>query len=140
MANQSVRKVADLDADKARYKLQGFHGTAATNSTSNIDWKLPEDRWVSGGIFLAQGTHWGDKIAVQVIDIDNVLGLGANVVLDEYVTDFYLVSDSELQINLESPYIALVPANIYIRVRYTNTSLIDPVELALNLATHIPRS
>lgn len=139
MATQAVRKVADLDADKARYKLQGFKGAAAVNSTTNIDWKLPEDRWVSGGILLAQGTHWGDKICLQVVDKDNVLGYGANVVLDEYVSDFYVVTDSEFQLQLESPYIALVPANIYIRVAYSNVSLIDPVEVAFNLITHIPR-
>lgn len=139
MATQAVRKVTDLDADKAKFKLQGFKGLAAVNTTSNIDFKLTEERWVSGGILLCQGTHWGDKISLQVIDKDNVLGYGANVVLDEYVTDFYLVSDSEFQLQLESPYIALVPANIYIRVVYSNTSLLDPVEVAFNLMTHIPR-
>lgn len=139
MATQAVRKVSDLDADKAKFKLQGFKGSCAVNTTTSIDFKLPEDRWVAGGIIIAQGTHWGDKLCLQVIDIDNVLGYGANTVLDEYVTDFYLVSDSEFQLQLECPYVALVPANLYIRVKYTNTSLIDAVELACNLMTHIPR-
>lgn len=135
-----VRRVADLDADKAKYKLQGFKGTATVNSTTTIDWKFPEERWVSGGILLAQGTHWGDKVALQIIDKDNVLGYGANTVLDEYVTDFYLVTDTEFQVQLESPYVALVPANVYLRLLYTNTSLLDAVEVAFNLVTHIPRA
>lgn len=139
MPQYYVRRVQDLDADKAKYKLQGFKGTASINSTTNIDWKLPEERWISGGILLAQGTHWGDKLCLQIIDKDNVLGFGTNFVLDEYVTDFYMVTDSEFQIQMEAPYVALIPANVYIRIVYTNTSVLDPVEVAFNLVTHIPR-
>lgn len=134
-----IRKVSELDADRATYKMQGFKGTAAVNTITNIDWKVPEDRWISGGILLAQGTHWGDKVCLQIVDKDNVLGYGANVVLNEYVTDFYLVTDTEFQVQMEAPYIALIPANVYIRIAYTNTSLLDPVETVLNLITHIPR-
>lgn len=139
MAASQIRKVTELDADRARYKLQGFKGNAAVNATTNIDFRLPEERWISGGILLATGTHWGDKICLQIVDVDNLLGAGANYVLDEYVTDFYVVTDSEFQIQIDSPYIALIPAYMYIRVRYTNTSLIDPVEVAMNLTCHIPR-
>lgn len=139
--NLGVRKVSDLDADKAKFKLQGFKGTAAAGVgvVTNIDWKLPEDRWISGGILLATGVHWGDKIAVQICDVDNILGAGAGYVLDEYVSDFYVVSDSQFQVQLDSPYIALVPANLYVRIKYTNTSLIDAVEVAMNMVTHVPR-
>lgn len=77
---------------------------------------------------------------MQVIDIDNILGYGAGLVLDEYVTDFYLVSDSEFQVQIDCPYIALVPPGLYIRLKYTNTSILDPVEVAVNLITHIPRA
>jgi hypothetical protein len=135
-----VRRVSDLDADKARYKLQGFKGTAAVNTTTNIDFELPEERWVSGGILMAQGTHWGDKICLQIIDINNVLGAGYNFVVDEYVTDFYLVTDSEFQIQIESPYVALIPAGLFVRIKYTNTSVLDPVECVMNLVSHIPRA
>lgn len=146
MANYlAVRKVADLDSDKAKYRLQGFKGTAAVANIitgpvlTNIDWKFPEDRWISGGILIAKGTHWGDKIALQIIDKDNILGYGANFVLDEYVSDFYLISDSEFQIQIESPYIALVYGNLYLRVAYTNSSTTDAVEVAMNVVCHIPR-
>lgn len=139
MTALNVRKVSELDADKAKFKLQGFKGTMSVNATTNLDWKFPEDRWVSGAILLAQGTHWGDKICLQIIDIDNALGYGANTVLDEYVTDFYLVTDTEFQVQIESSYVALIPANVYLRVKYTNTSVLDPVEVALNLISHIPR-
>lgn len=138
MATLAVRKVSDLDADKAKYKLQGFKGVALIGASTNIDWKVPEDRWISGGILIAQGTHWGDKICIQIVDKDNILGYGTNVMLDEYVTDFYVVTDAEFQIQIEAPYIALIPANLYIRIVYTNISLTD-VELAFNLVTHIPR-
>lgn len=135
-----IRRVHDLDADKANFNIQGIRGTASVLTTTNIDWALPQERWISGGILLASGTHWGDKISLQLIDIDNVLGYGANTVLGEYVTDFYVVTDSQLQCQLEAPYVALVPAGVYVRIKYTNTSALDPVEVALNLITHVPKA
>lgn len=140
MTTLYVRKVSDLDADKAKFKIQGFQGTAAVNATTNIDWAFPEERWMSGAILIAQGTHWGDKVTVQVIDKDNVLGYGANTVLDEYVTDFYLIADSQFQVQIDCPYVALIPAGIYIRVKYTNTSVLDAVEVAMNVIAHVPRA
>lgn len=134
-----IRRIHDLDADKAKLKIQGFNGVANVNAITNIDFKLPEDRWISGGILIAQGTHWGDKICLQIIDKDNILGAGVNYVIDEYVTDFYLITDSEFQIQMDAPYIALIPKDIYVRVVYTNISLLDPVEVAFNLVSHIPR-
>lgn len=139
MAIAYVRRVMDLDSDKSVFRIQGFSGAASTNTVTDIDWKLPEQRWLSGGIFIAQGTHWGDKVSIQIIDKDNVLGYGANTILEQLAVDFYCITDSELQVKLECPYVALVPANVYIRVKYTNTSLIDPVEVACNLVTHIPK-
>lgn len=136
---KNVRRVTELDADKAKFKIQGFKGSATANTTTNIDWAFPNERWVSGAVLMAQGTHWGDKLCLQIIDKDNVLGYGANVVLDEYVTDFYLVSDSEFQVQIDCPYVALVPAGVYLRVKYTNVNLLDAVEVAMNLISHIPK-
>lgn len=137
--NLYVRRVSDLDADKSKFKISGFRGTANVNTTSDIDWALPEERWISGGILMAQGTHWGDKICIQIIDKDNVLGYGANLILDEYVTDFYLVTDAEFQVQMDCPYVALVPAGVYLRIKYTNVSTLDAVEVAFNVVSHIPR-
>ena len=135
-----VRRVSELDADKAKFRIQGFNGTAQVSNTTSIDWVLPEERWISGAVLLAQGTHWGDKICLQIIDKDNILGFGVNVVLDEYVTDFFLVTDAEFQVQIDCPYVALVPSGVYIRLKYTNTSPLDQVEIAMNLISHVPRA
>lgn len=136
---EKVRKVSDLDANRASFNIVGYRGIASVNTVTNLDWEFEEERWLSGGVLLAKGTNWGDKLSIQLIDKNNVLGYGSNVVLGEHVTDFYMITDSEFQLKLEAPYIALIPEGVFIRIKYTSTSLVDPVEVAFNLITHIPK-
>jgi hypothetical protein len=134
-----VRRIFDLDADKAKYRCQGVSGTATANTTTNIDWKLPEERWISGGIFMVKDGAWGDTAKFQIVDKDNVLGYGAGVVLDEFATGVLVASDTQVQGHIEAPYIALIPANVYVRIVYTSTSPSVNVGVGINLFTHIPR-
>lgn len=134
-----VRKIDDLDANRAVFLIQGISGTAYASSTTTIDWKFPEERWLSGGRLLVSGGTWGDTIDIQLVDKDNTLGGGANLVLNEHVTDYRVNPSSTDQGEYHSPYIALVPANTYLRIKYTNTSLLSTARVALNLFTHVPK-
>lgn len=135
-----IRKVADLDADRAKYRLQGIAGTAGADSTTDIDWRFPEERWITGGIFAVNNGNWGDSATIQIIDIDNVLGYGANVVLDTFAENYGVMSDQQFQGDIECPYVALIPAGLYIRIKYTNTSESTAAQILLNLHSHIPRA
>lgn len=134
-----VRRVSDLDADKALFAVQGMKGTATANSTTNIDWKFPEERWVSGGMLLVNNGVWGDHVSLEIVDKDNILGYGADTVLNTFATNFYIQPGNQLQGIIECPYIAQIPANIYLRVKYTNISLLTAAGVAFNLFSHIPR-
>lgn len=136
---QQVVRLSDLSQEMATYRLQGIVGDCPANQVTTIDWKFPEERWMSGGIFLTRLATWGSKVDVEVIDKDNVLGFGANVVLNLFTKDFY-VANGDSQWSVECPYIALIPANIYLRVTYTNTSADVAAKVALNLFTHIPKA
>lgn len=135
-----VRRVSDLDADKAKFRMQGIAGTVEANSTGNVDWRFPEERWIHGGSLILQGHAFGDKIDVEIVDIDNVLGYGAGLVLDQFADDFYPHTDCQYQGQLLSTYVALIPAGVYLRIKYTNTNLYTSVSVRFNLFSHIPRS
>jgi hypothetical protein len=109
------------------------------NAITSYDWKFPEERWLTGGVLKAQG-DWGSNVSLQVIDIDNVMGYGANVVLDEFVTSFYITDVVQDQISKEFNYPALVPANLYLRVKFNNISLTNTGKVALNIFSHIPKA
>lgn len=133
-----ARRLIDLDADKAKYRIQGISGTATAGATTDIDWKFPEERWMHGASFLCKDHVFGDKATVQVVDKDNVLGFGAGVVVDTFAEDFYVAEDQQNQGQITCNYIALVPANLYLRVKYTSVGGAN-VGVKLNLFTHIPR-
>lgn len=139
MTTLNVRKLEQLDSDKADFRLQGISGTASANTTTNIDWKFPEERWINGGQLLCKGHIWGDTITVQLIDKDNVLGYGANTVLNTFTENFAVSADVQQQILITLESIALVPANVYFRIKYTNTNLLTSVSVAFNLFSHLPK-
>lgn len=138
MSIYSLAKLSQIDADKAKYKLQGFSGTAAVNSVTNVDWKFPQERWISGGRLNVSGATAGDTITIQIIDIDNVLGFGANVVLNTFVEDMPMMPNQDAQAEARVEYVSLIPANIYMRAKYTNTSMTATPFVGIGIYSHIP--
>lgn len=114
----------------------GIKATAAKNSTTNIDFKVTVDNiFINGGLILYKNANWGDYITAQVVDIDNVLGYGANLVLQEYITKWYVhPDDKELKILLD--YAGKIPINTYLRIKYTSTGVVTDVDIAVNYALH----
>lgn len=133
-----VRRLTDLSPDNSLYKCQGFSGTAAANTTTDIDFKFPQERWLSGGALFVKGGNWGDTCTIQIVDVDNILGFGANTVLREFITNFAICDDSQFQIRIEVPYVSVVPQDIYMRIKYTNNNATNSCQVACNIFTHIP--
>lgn len=135
----SIRSVYQMDADNVSFKVQGISGLALPSSVTNIDFKLPEARYLTGGQLLVSGGAWGDTVTIQVIDIDGLYGAGPNLVLGEFVTNLCVNPSSTEQIHLECPYVALIPMNIYLRMKYTNTDVANTAKVAMNIFSHIPK-
>jgi hypothetical protein len=120
------RSTAFSDASNFRFRGNAMEGTATKNATTNIDYKLTEERYLNGGQMIIQNQVIGDYVKFQVIDKDNILGYGSNVVLDEFISKWYIREISS-QPEILLPYPAKIPANLYIRIIYVSvgTSL-DP--------------
>lgn len=118
------------------YCEDAVSGTATKNSTTSIDFKVTSDQiYVNGGQFLYKDAVWGDSIVAQVIDKDNVLGSGANVVLKTYIIKRYIhPSENESAINL--PYVGSIPQNVYLRIKYVSTGAVLDVSVAVNYFFH----
>lgn len=134
--NYSPDNLGDFSAKGLNFRGVGLAVTAGANSDTNLDYAMPEDRLISGGTLLAKGSKFGDHITFQVIDIDNILGYGANTVLNEFVTSWYMTDDSQQQVSLEIPYPAKVYQGLYIRLVYHNTNLLTSVQVCINYLMH----
>lgn len=107
------------DAGGFRFRGASFKGTIASNTTQNIDYKITQERWINGGRALIDNVGPDDQITFQVVDKDNIMGFGAGIVLDEFISDYYVPQDGNIEVRLSYP--AKITAGLYLRLRYTST-------------------
>lgn len=115
------------------YKFLGdsASGTGATNTTTNVDYQMTSDYVLYGAELVYKDANFGDSVCFQVIDKDNVLGYGANTILNEWVKKWY-VDPGTTRWVVKSQFGSTIPTGLYIRLKYTNISLINAVSLKLN--------
>ena len=125
----------DLRNNDFDFKGQGLSAVAYKNSTTNIDFKIPEDfLYINGGELLTKDNEFGDYIEMEIIDKDNVLGYGSGTILQTYIKNWY-VSPTNKNV-VEVPYGGVVPKDLYIRVKYTSVGTVNDVKVALNFFMH----
>lgn len=127
-----IRKVADADADKCHFKGFGISGTATAGTTTNIDYKLTEERLVYGGQAILKNHTFGDTLKFQVVDVDNILGYGAGAVLGEYMNSWYLAEDTQVQPTVMVDFPTKIMANLYFRIAYNSVGATN-VSVCVNI-------
>lgn len=122
----------DISIDTT-YKFLGSSvaGTATKNTTTSIDYLLEGSWIIYGAELLYKDAAWGDYIAFQVVDKDNVLGFGANTVLNEWIEKWYIDPLSS-RWRVTSELGSTIPEGVYIRLKYTSMSATTDVGLAVN--------
>lgn len=131
----SVRKESDMDADKVKFRGVGVAFTATAGTTTNGDHKFTEGRLVDGVQIIVKDHAFGDSLKLQIVDVDNMLGYGAGVVLDEFASNWYVATDQQSQGIVRLPYSAEVIANLYVRIVYNSTGATN-VSVRVNLFAH----
>lgn len=120
----------DLNAN-----FKGTKFTANAGQTTNNDLLISDDMLIDGGMLVALNSTLGDKVNLQVIDKDNILGYGANTVLGQYMTDWYMNPDASTQINFQNTYPAKLYAGLYLRVVYISVGQTD-IDVIVNYRLH----
>jgi hypothetical protein len=123
-SSKSEYGAKDLNLD-----VQGVKYDITANSTQDLDFLISDDYIMDGMILDAVNHVLGDKVTFQVVDIDNVLGYGANVVLKQFGTDVYMAPGLTRQVNADSVYPAKVFAGLYLRIKYTSVGETNPTLL-----------
>jgi hypothetical protein len=116
-----------------RFRGTSFSGTVSGESTADLDYEITQERWINGGRLLVSAIGPEDKITFQVVDKNNVLGLGANVVLDEFIKDYFVPDEGNLEVRLDYP--ARIIAGLFLRLKYTNSNT-STITVKCNLYLH----
>lgn len=102
-----------------RFRGVSFKDTIDANTTKDVDYKIEQERWINGGLAIVDNIGDNDVATFQIVDKDNIFGFGAGVVLDEFITNYYIPQDGKLEVKLDYP--ARIKAGLYIRMKYTST-------------------
>lgn len=110
-----------------------FQAVAGENTTRDL--LITDDSLVDGAIVHVINSALGDKLKCQVIDKDNIFGYGANTVLGQYVTDWYINPAKTEQLDFTCPYPAKIYAGLYLRVVYISVGT-NNVDVIVNYKLH----
>jgi hypothetical protein len=135
--NQAVKTkvVQQLGLDSVSIQPFGVMFTAAANSTTTYDYKLPSTYSLKGGVLFSSNASVGDSIGIEVVDVDNIIGYGAGIVLTTYITSWYVIPNQQNvveDISISAP----IPAGLYFRFVYTNVSPSIDAKVVVNFMSY----
>lgn len=122
----------ETEASKVAPNTLGITGAAGHGTITTIDTLVSDDNFIRAIEFICKDQVFGDKITIQVIDIDNTKGYGANFVLATPVSNYNLSEDRQRQGGYEAVIPKKIPGGTYFRITYTSVGAQD-VEIKLNL-------
>lgn len=114
-----------IKTDVYTYEANAFTASCSNGSTV-ADFKIENYtgqsytyKHISGGmIFIDDNTKYGMYADFQVIDKDNILGYGANVVLKQYIRKIYINPTCPAHFGTEPP--GAIPVGLYLRANIYN--------------------
>lgn len=106
--------------------------TATKNTTTNIDLKLTKDKIIQGGYLFNQNAVFGDWVEFQIIDIDNILGLGANTIIAQFINKWYINSEHSQAMKISTRQGKKILKDLYVRCIYHSIGTVDDVEICIN--------
>lgn len=117
VVSESAESVQSQGFRKYMYYLwrKGFRYTVQANHTNEYSEKFNKDLYLFGGRYQITSFNEGDYLEFEVVDLDNVLGYGAGVVLSRYIETEHIETTNAVEIKLDDA--ALLPVGVYIRAR-----------------------
>lgn len=143
-----------------RARFKGFSGIALKNTTTSLDFNIPEERYINGVRLLLNNHKLGDTITFSVVDksytyagvlypatpteagIPDVEGLSwatvspTGVILDTFGEGLFMDPLICTQPDMTVPYPAKLYAGLYMRIVYYSTGTVDDVEIKCNMNLH----
>lgn len=122
-------KTEEFQSDQVNFNGMASFGSASESQTTSSDLTLMDDHLMTGGNFLVKNGKFGDKIKLQVVH-------PTYGVVNQFVTDYGVQSDSEFQFSLDLSYPAKLATGLKLRVVYISTSEVGQRDYCINYLLH----
>lgn len=130
-SNVNDAKAVILGYTGRKFVSRGKSFTCTKTTSTNCDLVILGAFEVEGMSFWWDKTVAGDKAHMQVIDIDDVLGFGANYVCVQYGFDYPLRPGSGADVIVTGTR-GSFPAGLYLRAVVVSLGTVDDVEFGVN--------
>lgn len=135
LRRSSLRTSAFHDNESHRFRGVGLSATVTAETSTEILHHLTEDRKIDGAQLILQNHNWNDSVDFVVVDKDNLFGFGEDIVLDNFAENWNIATDKQDQGVFKVPYIAHIPAGLYVGLIYHSSGMAD-VDVKVNLLLH----
>lgn len=130
-----LRVAAFHDSDFHRFRGTSFSGRADPGVETDILYQIPASLSMNGSHVILRDHAFGDHVSFYVVDVDNLLGHGANFVVDSFCESWYVDPDFKSQLPVLLPYKANLYSGLYIILRYHSVGT-SAVDVLCNLYLH----
>jgi len=128
----TLEKLSDMTRDNVNFNGQGVQATlVAGQASQNIDYLLADDCFLAGGQLNVKNANFGDTFNLQVVDKNNILGFGAGLVIQQFVSNFGVCDDKQTKFDKDLPNVAKIITGLCLRVVYNSTGTLAP-QVAIN--------
>jgi len=124
-----IVQITPFSSNAVEFKGKGVKGTATKEATTDIDLKITEGSLINGGLLYTNNAVVGDKFTCQVVDKDGIY-YPAGTVLNEWITNWYAMPNTKM--DLTTPQAGAIPANVYLRIKYTSIGTVNDVDVIVN--------
>ena len=113
----------------------GVSFPAPANQSTTYNYALTSPVFLRGGTLFPSPGTLGYQLSVQIIDVNNVLGAGANYVVATYVNGWYVMPGipniiEDISVSSE------IPAGLYVSFVYNNTSATQATQVVVNFLSY----
>lgn len=122
-------KVSDFEKSKLNFAGKSVTGVVNENEIINADYTLSDDMLMTGGVLIVKEAKITDKVSLQIVH--PLYG-----VVNEFVTDYRLAEDQQVQFKLDLPYPAKILAGLTIRCKYQASEQNGQRTFSVNLLLH----
>jgi hypothetical protein len=129
-----VQPLPFASANGFRARNKGYSGVAQAGTTTDIDFQITEERYISAVQTILSGHAEDDTLGFLIVD-KNGLYSPAGSILDVFAETWNVDHTSNDQGVHESSYPARLYAGLFVRIRYTSTGS-NPVKVKVNFFLH----
>lgn len=122
-------RTSEFSKNYLNFNGQSIRGSVNSQEVITSDYTLSDDHLLTGGVLIVKDARIDDRVSLQIVH-------PVHGVVNQFVTDYGMSEDSQVQFNINLEYPAKIFAGLTIRCKYEAS--IDRAErkFVLNLKLH----